>query len=94
MVVDLSIVIGIHATEELVYLLLTQSEIVILQTHSEFILAYGSAVVLVEVAEGGTQVILLQVVIALEASCDELTVINQTILVCIDHGHRLRNVLL
>jgi len=81
LVINLSVVIGIYAIEELIYLLFTQSEIVTLKTYAKFVSADSSAAILVEVGEGSLQLVLLQVVVALEASRDEFTVVDQTILI-------------
>lgn len=77
----MSIVIGIHAIEELVNLFLRKCEIITLQARSEFVLADVSAVVLVKVGEGRTQVVFLQVVVALETGRNELGIIDKSVLI-------------
>jgi hypothetical protein len=58
-----------------------------LQASAQLLPAYCAAVVLVKVGKGLSQVIFLQVVVALKTGGYEFGVVNQAILVAVNHLH-------
>ena len=68
-------------------LLLREQEIFALQGRAQLFLADLPAVIRVEEGEGSSQVTLLQVVVTLEASSDELSVVDHAVLVGVDDVH-------
>ena len=87
MVVDLTVTIFVNALQQLLDLLLAEREVVALQAHAELIRADLPAIVLIEVGEGRAQVTFLQVVVGLQARGDKLCVVDQAVLVRVDHVH-------
>ena len=87
MVVDLTVTIGVNTFKQLLDLLLTQGEIIALEAHTKLIRTNITAIVLIKVGEGRSQVTLLQIVVRLEAGGDELGVVDETVLVRVDNVH-------
>jgi hypothetical protein len=75
-VVHLSVVIRIHSLQHFVDLILAQSKVLTCETLAQLLPADRATPVLVEVGEGGTQVVLLQVGLAVHAGRNKLSVVN------------------
>lgn len=93
-VVDLSVAIGVDTVEQLLNLLVVEREVVRLEAQLQLFGADRAAVVLVEVGEGRTQVVLLQVVVTLQARRDELRVVDEAVLVGVDDVHGVEDFVL
>ena len=93
-VVNLAVAIGVHTVEKLNNLLLAQSKVIVGQALTQLRLADRAIVVLIEVGKGRAQMALVQIVVALKASCNELCVIDQAVLVRINHVHGVQHLLL
>lgn len=94
MIVDLAVTVCIDAFQQDLDLLLTKREVVAGQALAQLIRTDRSAVVLIEVGKGGFQVVFLQVVVTLQAGSNELGVVDEAILVGIDHGHGVEDLVL
>lgn len=92
-VVHLPVPVRVHPLQHRVDLLFSHHEVVRLQTLAQLLPGDAARVVFVEVGEGGLEVVLLQVAARLETGRNELSVVDQAILVAVNNLHRALHVI-
>jgi hypothetical protein len=93
LVVDHAILVLVNLANHVIDFIVRQCLILRLQTHPQFIRTYSAAAVLVEVLEGLLDLKLLRVVLGVHARCNELSVIDDTVVVRIDYLHSFFDVI-
>jgi len=91
-VVDHAISIHVYTLQKLLDLVLSQGEVVAGKTLTKLFRADWAAVILVEIGESRSQMALFQVVVTREASCYELGVVNEPVLIRVYRAHGVQNI--
>ena len=87
MVIYLTISVGVDAIHKLSDLILTQSEVIACKAGTQLIRTDLSTVILIEVGEGRSKMILLQIVVTMETGRNKFCVVDQAVLVGVDDVH-------
>lgn len=85
LVVDQAILVLVHLTYQFINVVISERLVLVLETGAQLVGVDGARVVLVEILEGLFDLLFLRVVLRVHARCNELSVVDNTIVIRINY---------